>query len=104
MSKSTRSTTWLARHRRFGESRRADLDAATAGVEAAGFAVKRAWASNLPALVAFANITGDYRGQIIAIFVIAITAAEVAIALAVLVVLMRNKETLEVDKVTILKG
>lgn len=55
-------------------------------------------------LVAFSNILGDYRGQIIAIFVITITAAEVAIALGVLVVLMRNKATLEVDEVTILKG
>jgi NADH-quinone oxidoreductase subunit K len=55
-------------------------------------------------LVAFSNILDDFRGQIIAIFVIAITAAEVAIALGVLVALMRNKATLEVDEVTILKG
>ncbi len=55
-------------------------------------------------LIAFSNTLGDFRGQIIAIFVIAITAAEVAIALAILVALIRNKATLEVDEVTIMKG
>lgn len=55
-------------------------------------------------LVAFSHFHGDFRGQIIAIFVIAITAAEVAIALGVLVALVRNKATLEVDELTILKG
>lgn len=55
-------------------------------------------------LVAFAHSFGDFRGQIIAIFVIAITAAEVAIALGILVTLVRNKATLEVDEVTIMKG
>ncbi len=55
-------------------------------------------------LVAFSHFLGDLRGQIIAIFVIAITAAEVAIALGILVALVRNKPTLEVDEVTIMKG
>ena len=55
-------------------------------------------------LVAFSHFLGDLRGQIIAIFVIAITAAEVAVALGILVALVRNKPTLEVDEVTIMKG
>ena len=55
-------------------------------------------------LVAFSHFFGDFRGQIIAIFVIAITAAEVAIALGILVALVRNKATLEVDEVTLMKG
>ncbi|OUR79857.1 NADH-quinone oxidoreductase subunit K [Alphaproteobacteria bacterium 46_93_T64] len=55
-------------------------------------------------LVAFSHSFGDFRGQIIAIFVIAITAAEVAVALGVLVALVRNKATLEVDEITTLKG
>ena len=55
-------------------------------------------------LVAFSHFLGDLRGQIIAIFVIAITAAEVAIALGILVALVRNKPTLEVDEITIMKG
>ncbi len=55
-------------------------------------------------LVAFSHFLGDFRGQIIAVFVIAITAAEVAIALGILVALVRNRATLEVDEVTIMKG
>ena len=55
-------------------------------------------------LVAFSSYISDFRGQIIAIFVIAITAAEVAIALGILVALMRNKATLDVDDITIMKG
>ncbi len=55
-------------------------------------------------LIAFGSEMGDLRGQIIAIFIIAITAAEVAIALGILVALLRNKHTLEVDDLTIMKG
>ena len=55
-------------------------------------------------LVAFSSYMGDFRGQIVAIFVIVITASEVAIALGILVALMRNKSTLDVDDVTIMKG
>lgn len=55
-------------------------------------------------LIAFSDALGDLRGQIIAIFVIAVTAAEVAIALGILVSLVRNKATLEVDEITIMRG
>ena len=55
-------------------------------------------------LIAFGHEFNDPRGQIMAIFIIAITAAEVAIALGILVALLRNKETLEVDDLTIMKG
>ncbi|MEK1890228.1 MAG: NADH-quinone oxidoreductase subunit NuoK [Phyllobacterium sp.] len=54
--------------------------------------------------IAFGQTQGDFRGQIFAIFVIAITAAEVAVALGILVALVRNKSTLKVDDVTIMKG
>ena len=54
--------------------------------------------------VAFARHYDDFRGQIFAIFVIAITAAEIAVALGILVALVRNKATLKVDEVTIMKG
>ncbi len=54
--------------------------------------------------IAFAHYHDDYRGRIFAIFVIAITAAEVAIALGILVALVRNKATLKVDEVTEMKG
>ena len=55
-------------------------------------------------LVAFSSYLGDFRGQIIAIFVIAITACEGAIALGILVALIRNNATLDVVDVTIMKG
>lgn len=55
-------------------------------------------------LLAFGYEMNDLKGQIIAIFIIAITAAEVAIGLGILVALLRNKHTLEVDDLTILKG
>ncbi len=55
-------------------------------------------------LIAFGHEMNDLRGQIMAIFIIAITAAEVAIALGILVALLRNKHTLEVDDLTIMKG
>ena len=55
-------------------------------------------------LLAFGQVMQDLRGQIIAIFVIAITAAEVAVALGILVALLRNKHTLEVDDLAILRG
>ncbi len=55
-------------------------------------------------LLAFGHQMQDLRGQIIAIFVIAITAAEVAVALGILVALLRNKHSLEVEDLAILKG
>jgi len=55
-------------------------------------------------LLAFGHQMHDVRGQIIAIFIIAITAAEVAVALGILVALLRNKHTLEVDDLNIMKG
>lgn len=54
--------------------------------------------------IAFAFYYDDLRGPIFAIFVIAITAAEVAVALGILVALVRNKATLRVDEVTMMKG
>jgi len=55
-------------------------------------------------LVAFAHFLEDVRGEIIAMFVITITAAEVAVALAIVIALVRHKKTLKVDHMTILKG
>jgi len=55
-------------------------------------------------LIAFGHEMNDPRGQIMAIFIIAVTAAEVAIALGILVALLRNKLTLQVHDLTIMKG
>ena len=54
--------------------------------------------------VAFSHYFDDFRGQIFAIFIIAITASEVAVALGILVALVRNKATLKIDEVTMMRG
>ena len=55
-------------------------------------------------LLAFSYYLTDMRGQIFAIFVITVTAAEVAVALAIVIALMRNKATLKVDEIDLMKG
>ena len=54
--------------------------------------------------VAFSRFLDDLGGQIFAIFVITVTACEVAVALAILVTVLRNRATLEVDEIAIMKG
>ena len=53
-------------------------------------------------LIAFSYYLQDLRGQIFAIFVITITAAEVAVALAIVIAMMRNRKTLQVDKINLM--
>ena len=57
-------------------------------------------------LVAFANYTdlGEVKGQIFALFVMAVAAAEAALGLAILISLYRNKPTVDVDEYNSLKG
>lgn len=55
-------------------------------------------------LVAFSYFLADLGGQIFAIFVITITAAEVAVALAIVIALVRHKPTLKIDEIRIMKG
>jgi len=57
-------------------------------------------------LVAFANFTdlASVKGQIFALFVMAIAAAEAAIGLAILISLYRNKPTVDVEEYKLLKG
>ncbi len=55
-------------------------------------------------LVAFSYFLQDLRGQIFAVFVITIAAAEVAIALGILIALVRNKATLNTDEIQTMKG
>lgn len=56
--------------------------------------------------VAFANYTdlSELKGQIFAIFIIAIAAAEAALGFAILIALYRNKPTVDVDEYNSLKG
>ncbi len=54
--------------------------------------------------VAFSHYLGDTAGQIFVFFILTVAAAEVAIGLAILVVLYRNKRTINVDDIDSLKG
>jgi NADH:ubiquinone oxidoreductase subunit K len=54
-------------------------------------------------LVAFAANLKDVSGQIFALFVIAVAAAEVGIGLAIVILLFRNRASINVDEVDLLK-
>jgi NADH:ubiquinone oxidoreductase subunit K len=53
--------------------------------------------------VAFASYLGQLTGQVFALFVIAVAAAEVGIGLAIVILIYRNRETVNVDEVNLLK-
>ena len=59
-------------------------------------------AANL-SFVAFSSFGSTISGQVVTLFTIAIAASEVAIGLAMVVVLFRNKENIESDSITNLK-
>ncbi|HWF43054.1 MAG TPA: NADH-quinone oxidoreductase subunit NuoK [Candidatus Kapabacteria bacterium] len=54
-------------------------------------------------LIAFAQFLGDQTGQILVFFVMTVAAAEAAVGLAIVIALFRNKQTVDVTKVNILK-
>jgi len=54
-------------------------------------------------LVAFAASLQDVSGQVFALFVIAVAAAEVGIGLAIVILLFRNRASINVDEVDLLK-
>jgi NADH:ubiquinone oxidoreductase subunit K len=54
-------------------------------------------------LVAFSSALHDVSGQIFALFVIAVAAAEVGIGLAIVILLFRNRASINVDEVNLLK-
>jgi NADH-quinone oxidoreductase subunit K len=54
--------------------------------------------------VAFSSFLGDLVGQIFALFVLTVAAAEAAIGLAILVVYFRNRGTIAVEDVNLMKG
>jgi len=59
-------------------------------------------ASNL-SFVAFSKFNGDYTGQLIVFFVILVAAAEVAIGLAIIVVMYRHLSTIQADELRTMK-
>lgn len=54
--------------------------------------------------VAFSHYLGDPNGQIFVFFILTVAAAEAAIGLAILVLLFRNRRTINVDDLDTLKG
>ena len=54
--------------------------------------------------IAFSHYLGDISGQVFVFFILTVAAAESAIGLAILVVLFRNLQTINVDDLDNLKG
>lgn len=54
--------------------------------------------------VAFSIWSGDIAGQVFVFFILTVAAAEAAIGLAILVLLFRNLQTINVDELDQLKG
>jgi len=54
--------------------------------------------------IAFSHYLGDSGGQVFVFFILTVAAAEAAIGLAILVVLFRNRRTINVSNLDTLKG
>ncbi len=54
--------------------------------------------------IAFSHFSGDIAGQVFVFFILTVAAAESAIGLAILVVLFRNRRTINVDDLDTMKG
>ncbi len=55
-------------------------------------------------LIAFGAVHGTPAGQVFALFVIAIAAAEVGVGLAIVLLLYRNRQNIDLDEVASMKG
>jgi NADH-quinone oxidoreductase subunit K len=55
-------------------------------------------------LVAFSSYLGDLTGQIFALFILTVAAAEAAIGLAILVTYFRNRGSINVEDIHMMKG
>jgi NADH-quinone oxidoreductase subunit K len=56
------------------------------------------------AFVAFARHLGDLDGQVLVFFVITVAAAEVAVGLALIVLIFRTKSSINIDELNVLRG
>jgi len=54
-------------------------------------------------LVAFSAFLGDVTGQMLVFFAMTVAAAEAAIGLAIIIAMFRNKQTVNIDEINILK-
>ena len=57
-----------------------------------------------PHIVAFSSYLGDMHGQVFVFFILTVAAAESAIGLAILVLLFRNKTSINAEDLNSLKG
>jgi NADH-quinone oxidoreductase subunit K len=55
------------------------------------------------ALVAFSRMWGDMGGQVLAMFVIAVAAAEAAVGLAIVVSIFRSRTGTDIDDLSLLR-
>ena len=55
-------------------------------------------------LIAFGAFHGTVAGQVFALFVIAIAAAEVGVGLAIVLLLYRNRQSIDLDELASMKG
>ena len=55
-------------------------------------------------LVAVSSVLGDLTGQVFAMLILTVAAAEAAIGLAIVVIYFRNRGTIEVEEISTLKG
>jgi NADH-quinone oxidoreductase subunit K len=55
-------------------------------------------------LVAFSAFLGDLTGQVFALFILTVAAAEAAIGLAILVTYFRNRGSIAVEDINLMKG
>ena len=53
--------------------------------------------------VSFAQFLGDSAGQIFVFFIMAVAAAEAAVGLAIVLALFRNKKSIYVDEINVMK-
>ena len=54
-------------------------------------------------LLAFSRMWGGVTGQVFAVFVIVVTAAEAAVGLAIVIAVYRHRETINIDDINLLK-
>jgi NAD(P)H-quinone oxidoreductase subunit 4L len=54
--------------------------------------------------VAFAAMNGDVGGQVFALFVITVAAAEVGVGLAIVLLIYRNRTSIDLEEVDLMKG
>lgn len=54
--------------------------------------------------IAFSAMHGDLSGQVFALFVIAVAAAEVGVGLAIVLAIYRNRRSVDLDELDLMRG